>query len=33
MRYETTINEGAAAPGFSRYQFGLDIRISVSGGR
>jgi cell surface protein SprA len=33
IRYETTINEGAASPGFSKYQVGLDIRLSVSGGR
>ncbi|MCX6155937.1 MAG: cell surface protein SprA [Candidatus Kapabacteria bacterium] len=33
FRYEGTINEGAANPGFSTTQFGVDIRISISGGR
>lgn len=33
FRYEGTINEGAATPGFSTTQVGLDIRISISGGR
>jgi cell surface protein SprA len=33
MRYETTINQGAASPGFSKYQVGMDIKVSVSGGR
>ncbi|MFN8358713.1 MAG: cell surface protein SprA [Candidatus Kapaibacterium sp.] len=33
FRYEGTINEGASTPGFSTTQVGLDIRISISGGR
>ena len=32
-RYEGTFTEGAAQPGFSTHQLGLDIRISISGGR
>ncbi len=33
FRYEGTFTEGAAQPGFSTYQVGLDIRISIAGGR
>lgn len=33
FRYEATLTEGAAQPGFSTSQFGLDIRLSLSGGR
>lgn len=33
FRYEGTVNEGATTPGFSTTQVGLDIRISISGGR
>lgn len=33
FRYEGTFTEGAAQPGFSSYQLGLDIRLSISGGR
>ncbi len=33
FRYEGTFTEGAASPGFSSFQTGLDIRISLSGGR
>ncbi len=33
IRYESTINEGANSPGFSTFQTGLEIRISLSGGR
>ncbi|MGA2296472.1 MAG: cell surface protein SprA [FCB group bacterium] len=33
VRYEGTTNEGAAAPGFSTTQVGLDISISIAGGR
>jgi cell surface protein SprA len=33
MRYEGTFTEGAASPGFSNFQVGLDIRVSISGGR
>lgn len=32
-RYETTINEGAATPGFSTTQAGVEIRLSIAGGR
>jgi cell surface protein SprA len=33
VRYEGTFTEGAAQPGFNTTQVGLDIRISISGGR
>ncbi len=33
MRYEGTFTEGASSPGFSNFQVGLDIRVSISGGR
>lgn len=33
VRYEGTFTEGAAQPGYHTTQFGLDIRISISGGR
>ncbi|MFN3306867.1 MAG: hypothetical protein ACK42Z_06740, partial [Candidatus Kapaibacteriota bacterium] len=33
MRYEGTFTEGASSPGFSNFQVGLDIRLSISGGR
>lgn len=33
FRYETTINEGAATPGFSTTQAGVEIRLSIAGGR
>lgn len=33
FRYEGTKTEGAAQPGFSTYQVGLDLRITISGGR
>jgi len=33
FRYEGTFNKGAAQPGFHTFQFGLDIRIGISGGR
>jgi cell surface protein SprA len=33
VRYEGTFNEGAAQPGYHTTQFGLDIRIAISGGR
>lgn len=33
VRYETTINEGAATPGFSTTQAGIEIRLSIAGGR
>jgi cell surface protein SprA len=33
MRYEGTFTEGAATPGFNTFQTGLDIRISIAGGR
>jgi cell surface protein SprA len=32
-RYEGNINEGATSPGFSTTQVGVDIRLSISGGR
>jgi len=32
-RYEGTFNEGAAQPGYYVQQFGLDLRISIAGGR
>jgi len=33
FRYEGTFTEGAATPGFSTTQVGLDIRLSIAGGR
>jgi cell surface protein SprA len=33
LRYETTLTAGAAKPGFSSTQVGLDINISIAGGR
>jgi cell surface protein SprA len=33
VRYEGTFTEGAAQPGYHTTQFGLDIRIAISGGR
>lgn len=33
VRYDGTFNEGAASPGFSTTQVGLDVRISIAGGR
>lgn len=33
MRYEGTFTEGASSPGFSNFQVGIDIRLSISGGR
>lgn len=33
VRYEGTFTEGAASPGFSTTQVGLDLRISIAGGR
>lgn len=33
VRYESTITAGAANPGFSTTQVGVDIRISIAGGR
>lgn len=33
VRYEGTFTEGAAQPGFNSTQVGLDIRISIAGGR
>lgn len=33
FRYEGTFNEGAGTPGFSTTQVGLDLRISLAGGR
>ncbi len=33
VRYEGTFNEGAAQPGFHTTQVGLDIRLSIAGGR
>lgn len=33
VRYEATFTEGAAQPGFNTTQVGLDIRISIAGGR
>jgi len=32
-RYDGNFNEGATSPGFSTMQVGVDIRISISGGR
>lgn len=33
IRYEGTYTEGASTPGYSNVQTGLDIRISIAGGR
>jgi cell surface protein SprA len=33
VRYEGTFTEGASQPGFNSTQVGLDIRISIAGGR
>lgn len=33
LRHEANINEGAAQGGFSTTQVGMDIRLSISGGR
>jgi cell surface protein SprA len=33
FRYELNLSEGAAAPGSSVTQFGLDVRITLAGGR
>lgn len=33
VRYEGTVTEGAASPGYSSTQIGIDLRISISGGR
>ncbi|MFA7326773.1 MAG: hypothetical protein WC121_08930 [Candidatus Kapaibacterium sp.] len=33
FRYDATITAGAANPGFSTTQVGLDLRISLAGGR
>lgn len=33
IRYDGTFNEGAAQPGFHTTQVGLDIRLSIAGGR
>ncbi|MEY2720360.1 MAG: hypothetical protein RLZZ273_1726 [Bacteroidota bacterium] len=33
VKYEGNFSEGAANPGFSTTQVGLDIRLSISGGR
>ena len=33
VRYEGTFNEGAGTPGFTTFQIGMDLRISLSGGR
>jgi cell surface protein SprA len=33
LRYEGTFTEGASQPGYHTTQFGLDIRISITGGR
>jgi cell surface protein SprA len=33
FRYEAQLTEGAAAPGTSTTQFGLDLRLTLSGGR
>ncbi len=33
VRYEGTFTAGAANPGYSTTEFGLDIRIAISGGR
>lgn len=33
VRYEGNFSEGAANPGFSTTQVGMDVRLSISGGR
>lgn len=33
MRYDGVFNEGAAQPGYSTFQVGVDIRLGISGGR
>lgn len=33
ISYEATINEGVASPGFNTTQVGVDVRISIAGGR
>ncbi len=33
IRYEGTFTEGASQPGYNTTQFGLDLRISIAGGR
>ncbi|MCS7176789.1 MAG: cell surface protein SprA [Candidatus Kapabacteria bacterium] len=33
MRYDGVFNEGAAQPGYSTFQMGVDIRLGISGGR
>ncbi len=33
VRYKGTMTEGASNPGYSTFQVGLDIRISIAGGR
>ncbi len=33
MRYDGVFNEGAAQPGYSTFQIGMDIRLGISGGR
>lgn len=33
VRYEGNFNEGATSPGYSTTQVGVDIRVSISGGR
>lgn len=33
FRYEGTFTEGASSPGFTTTQFGLDMKINLSGGR
>jgi len=33
IRYEGTYTEGASTPGYNTVQTGLDIRISIAGGR
>ncbi|MGA0834199.1 MAG: hypothetical protein ACO3QO_06750, partial [Candidatus Kapaibacteriota bacterium] len=33
VRYEGNFSEGATNPGFSSTQVGVDIRLSISGGR
>lgn len=33
FRYEGTFNEGAGSPGFTTTQVGIDLRVSLSGGR
>ncbi len=33
MRYDGVFNEGAAQPGYSTFQIGMDVRLGISGGR